>query len=498
VLILLLVVELFLAGRRLAYDEPTAPPAWQSMRTATAQLLADDAGQPFRFLSMSDMGYDPGDLADLEALYGQCLSPEAVYNLIVVTKMKEVLAFNLPLRYRIASVDGYDGGLLPVARYVTLEKLFLAEDEIWPDGRLRQQLRRVPEARLLSLLNVKYVITDKTQDVWIDGVYYDLEHTVPLGRLALNELPAFKADRLGVVSYLTGTAELTDGTPVARAVITGTEGTVVSHTLRAGEHTAEGRYDDGPVAHGPARVGHRWRDEAGGNDYVALLDLGGPFQPQTIAIESLLPGRAFHLRGLTLVDAGSGTNRYLSIDPDYKLVHSGDVKVYENEAVLPRAFAVQSARVAAGDEAALEMLRDPAFDPAREVVLADGRPLAPGGQVAQAEIVAYNAEEVRLEVALDAPGYVVLTDAYYPGWVAEIDGRPAAIVRANIYFRAVAVGGGRHQVVFRYRPAGVRWGLAISLGALAVWLAGAAILALHGQGGQMEGSRIGRKRPSSV
>jgi hypothetical protein len=71
-------------------------------------------------------------------------------------------------------------------------------------------------------------------------------------------------------------------------------------------------------------------------------------------------------------------------------------------------------------------------------------------------------------------------------------------VRANLYFRAVSVEAGRHQVVFGYRPVGVRRGLAISLGALAAWLAGAAVLALHGQGGQIEGARIGRKRPSSV
>ena len=99
---------------------------------------------------MSDILYDPGDMGDLQAMYGPQLSEEAIYDLIVTTKMKEVLAFNLPLRYRLFSVDGYDGGLLPTARYVTLERLFLAEDQIWPDGRLRQQLRQVPPARLLS------------------------------------------------------------------------------------------------------------------------------------------------------------------------------------------------------------------------------------------------------------------------------------------------------------------------------------------------------------
>ena len=87
------------------------------------------------------------------------------------------------------SLDGYDGGLLPIRRYVALERLFLAEEDIWPDGRLRQQLKQVPQARLLSLLNVKFIITDKMQDVWIDDVFYDLEHSTPLGEVTLADLP---------------------------------------------------------------------------------------------------------------------------------------------------------------------------------------------------------------------------------------------------------------------------------------------------------------------
>jgi hypothetical protein len=127
--------------------------------------------------------------------------------------MKEVLAYNLPLRYRHFSVDGYDGGLLPLADYVNLERLFLEEDEIWPDGRLRQQLGSVPPASLLSLLNVKYVMTDKVQDVWIEDAFYDLEHTVAVTHWTLSDLP-FQTTHLGVVSHLQGAEGLRDGTPV--------------------------------------------------------------------------------------------------------------------------------------------------------------------------------------------------------------------------------------------------------------------------------------------
>jgi hypothetical protein len=487
-IVLLLVLELFLASRRLAYNQPTAPAAFDSLRTAPAHLLADESVEPFRFLSMSDIGYDPGDLGDLQAMYGPQLPEDAVYDLIVATKMKEVLAFNLPLRYRLSSIDGYDGGLLPIAPYVVLERLFLAEDEIWPDGRLRQQLRQVPPARLLSLLNVKYVITDKTQDVWVDDVFYDLEHTVPLGKVILADLPDFESTHLGVASYLTGTTDLVDGTPVAQVTITDTRGSAVAATLRAGFDTAEALYDLQPVRHRQARVGHRWRDNELGNDYIAVLDLEKSLQPVSISVSSLLPDGRFYLRGLTLIDGNTQTNRSLSVDPAYTLVHSGDVKIYENLAKLPPAFVVHQARVVSDDQAALDILRSPDLDPAREVILSDGEPLASEDGESNVDLIAYRAEQIQLAVTLDAPGYLVLTDAYYPGWTAEVDGRAATILRADLYFRAIALEPGDHEVTFRFRPASVRIGLGVSLVA---WLVFILLLAIVPR-------RTGRKMPTDV
>jgi hypothetical protein len=480
--ILLLTVELFVAGQRLAYNDPTAPAAVDSMRTAPAHLLADltgragaaneSGGGPFRFLSMSDIRYDPGDLGDLQAMYGSALPEEALYDLIVATKMKEVLAYNLPLRYRLFSVDGYDGGLLPIAEYVTLERLFLSEDEIWSDGRLRQQLRRVPPARLLSMLNVKYIITDKVQDVWIDGVFYDLEHTIRLGEVAQADLPDFQTTHLGLVSYLTGTHDLVDGTPVAEVTISSSEEAPLTMTLLAGEHTAEGVYRTGSVAHSQARVGHGWRGNEVGSDYVAVLDLGRALAPEGIALRSLLPGSRFHLRGMTLIDDKTGTSRAVSIDPAYKLVHSGDVKIYQNMAPLPRAYVVHHSRVVSDDEEALAILRDPGFDPAHEVILAEGETLDERGAASAVEIVDYTPEEVRLHVDLDAPGHLILTDTHYPGWKATVDGRTAPILRANLYFRAVPLEAGHHQVTFRFASSPTHWGLIASSVAWLAWALG--------------------------
>jgi hypothetical protein len=172
------------------------------------------------------------------------------------------------------------------------------------------------------------------------------------------------------------------------------------------------------------------------------------------------------------VDTRTTTSRQLTLSTDghYRLVHSGDVKIYENLDALPRAFVVHQAEVSAGDEQTIARMRDPAFDPAQAVILAGGQPLA-GAGTSPAEITRYTPEEVVVEASTDAPGYLLLTDTFYPGWRASVDGQPAEIVRADVMFRAVRLGPGRHQVVFRYQPDSVTWGAWISAAALLLWLA---------------------------
>jgi len=83
---------------------------------------------------------------------------------------------------------------------------------------------------------------------------------------------------------------------------------------------------------------------------------------------------------------------------------------------------------------------------------------------------------VEVEVETDAPGYLVLTDAWYPGWEVSIDGEPGVIQRADLLFRAVAVEASSHRVVFSFHPLSLRIGAIISF----VGLVGlAAVLAMR-------------------
>ncbi len=162
----------------------------------------------------------------------------------------------------------------------------------------------------------------------------------------------------------------------------------------------------------------------------------------------------------------------------FTLAFDGDptVNVYRNETALPRAFMVYRAEVAANHEDAWARLHRPDFDPATTVILEGGRPLenAPDGQ-ATVQVVRYEPDALEIEVNTPAEGYLFLSDPFYPGWQAQVDGQPAALLRANYAFRAVAVPAGSHRVTMLFRPGSWWAGLGISLATGLALLLGASV-----------------------
>jgi hypothetical protein len=143
----------------------------------------------------------------------------------------------------------------------------------------------------------------------------------------------------------------------------------------------------------------------------------------------------------------------------------GSLTLARNPEALPRARLVHRSRVAGSDEEILATLADPAWRPDSAVVLEEGTSeewSAPAGEPAP-RFARFTPDEIALDVDARAPGFVVLTDPWYPGWQATIDGKAAPVLRADYALRAVRVDEGKHRVVFRFRPASVRIGVVASL-----------------------------------
>ena len=386
---------LFLATRPLPANHPTTPEAYFDQRPPSLRLhtLTADQTPPARFLSLSQTFFDPGDQAEIDTIYDGRLSPRARYDYTVAIKQKEILAPNLSMVYGQPSLDGFDGGVLPLKSYSDLMAHTLLHGEVTTDGRLREFLPALPPADVLDWFNVRYLITDKVGDAWVNGVYFDLQHPA--------QLQAGQAISVGYVPPFTATHLLVHA-PTA-------EGTL--------HHTPFQPWADG----------------------VWAAELPAPSQPVSLTLRATRP---WAIHGLTLFNAAEATFQPLVLG-QYRLIHSGDVKIYENMDVAPRLYAVNDVDCPTGECLA----QPPLFH-------------------------SYTAEALTLgPISLTSDAWLVLTDAYYPGWQATLDGQPVPIVpRDEGFFRAVYVPAGEYETLtFTFRPFSYRLGRWLSLVGLLLW-----------------------------
>jgi hypothetical protein len=126
----------------------------------------------------------------------------------------------------------------------------------------------------------------------------------------------------------------------------------------------------------------------------------------------------------------------------------------ENEDPLPRAFIVGQAREITSLREFTDALPD--LDFRREVALArDVLPDGPRAAFAAAQIIDDGPPGLRIDVELDAPGYLVVSDLSFPGWHAAVAGRELPVLEANGFFRAAPLPAGKHRVELSFQPQGL-------------------------------------------
>lgn len=104
------------------------------------------------------------------------------------------------------------------------------------------------------------------------------------------------------------------------------------------------------------------------------------------------------------------------------------------------------------------------FDPATSVLLPEWPPLTyPVDPAPAVELLSYVEDEIVVRTKSTSPAVLVVTDTYYPGWQATIDGKPTKIIRANWALRAVTVPAGDHLIAFRYQPLSFKIGVILSI-----------------------------------
>jgi len=149
------------------------------------------------------------------------------------------------------------------------------------------------------------------------------------------------------------------------------------------------------------------------------------------------------------------------------------VAILENKNVLPRAFMVYDYESSSGPKT-LDKMLSADFPQDKKILLEDSPSLKiEKGGSSQILYTVYKETESELGVSTNQNGLLFISDTFYPGWKAYVDGVEKKILQADYAFRAVEVPKGTHEVKFSYKPESFflgLWAAGVSFFILALWL----------------------------
>lgn len=205
-----------------------------------------------------------------------------------------------------------------------------------------------------------------------------------------------------------------------------------------------------------------------------LEDVAGlsPLKPQKLAdLEQFPPLRRWQLLAVSHVLAFQPPDPALvEVGPLDGSIYPGEslrAMVYRLDSPLPRARMIYEPIIVRDPQETLARLADPAFDPARQLLLADpaaaNQPVHPPTTPPQVEIRRENSRTLSLNVTSDAPGFLLISEWAYPGWRVMVNGAAASVYDANYAFQAIWLPAGTHVVTVQFRPWDVPLGAAATL-----------------------------------
>lgn len=170
--------------------------------------------------------------------------------------------------------------------------------------------------------------------------------------------------------------------------------------------------------------------------------------------------------------------------PDAKVVFEGrsGMKVFRNPQAFPRAWAVHELLSMSSLAQEQAFIRD-RFEDLHSKAITTADPSSRSSIRAcsspdNVTVRLYKPEQVSIHAGMACDGMVVLSDSFYPGWIATVDSKPAQVYEVNIAMRGVIVPQGSHDIEYRYAPATVRLGGLLT----AIGVAGSCLIAVLARG----------------
>jgi len=151
-------------------------------------------------------------------------------------------------------------------------------------------------------------------------------------------------------------------------------------------------------------------------------------------------------------------------EKELRLVHEDEkYKVYENTTAYPRFGLYYEIQKVENEHEALSLIARDSLDFRKRVIVEESLPIELEEGSGSAQLVFSNINRQKFEVKTDKPALFYISDTYFPGWRAKVNGKEAKIFRANYNFRAVLIPEGASAIEFNYIPTGFMWGVKISI-----------------------------------
>lgn len=171
--------------------------------------------------------------------------------------------------------------------------------------------------------------------------------------------------------------------------------------------------------------------------------------------------------GLSQIDASNTLPKNIVLEAG---ITNHTLYLYKNSHVLPRAYIVSNARVIKNEEKTLSVVTDKTFQPKEYVILNSipSIPLRNKQTDEKVTIVSYSPNTIKVSLQLQNPGFLVLSELWYPGWKAYDNGKELPIYRADFLLRSVSLPKGNHIILWQYDPVSFKVGASISLLSLSI------------------------------
>ena len=296
---------------------------------------------------------------------------------------------------------------------------------------------------------------------------------------------------IGLVSSLGCSVTIPDGAEVATIQVTNTQNKVTNYPLLAGRDVAETAYDRPDVR---SQMQHQrppvFKDSATPNpqlhQYAKRLSLPQSEKIKNLQIKWTYPSGVLQVHQINLFDRANQTTMpigTMDLSASWKksIEQVPGTTLYINQQVMPRTWLV-SETIALTPEQILSTIRTSqlpdgrVYQPQKMALVEDSTAAIQGISLTsndRAEILMLAETQVKIQTQAAAPTFLVLSDIYYPGWKATIDGQPTRIYQTNYVQRGVQVPAGEHVVEYRFEPMSFKIGAAITLTSgigVAYWL----------------------------